>query len=408
MNSTPPDRPAARLLRAVAACMLAVLALPAAAKSMFYVSDPPFPTGSAYYTTTAWYVVLNGEGKARLTGWMGSQTGVYTDNGSETLVTLGKPLVRTTFSAPDPDCGYEQHAIGVEVRQVLFRRAPGTNAAKGKSQVVEIGQINDPGNACRPAMSTTFGSLGEAGITMLHRSSAKREPMSDLVAGLTIAGFSEVPAAPPEGSYPFFETDVVTLEAPTTLRFHRSGHVLGAALSGDQWLVLDLPGSQRAYTRFSIDAATGAELWFAAEWRDGKPQKVFNTYLFKPMAGASLGTKAQTSRMWESFLAAGTNTPFFFYVYRNDQGDRVSKDVAAGTETRTPFAWTYDGADLFMTRMIGTTLSERRWTPLGRVGKYQWVMEQEQRTLPGQAPYAFIPPRVIGYIDRGAAVPPPP
>ena len=411
MTRSPIAHLIARAAAALIALVLGMLALPAAAKNMFYVRDQLFDQSvTSVHLNAAWYLTLGAEGKARLTGALGSQTGVYTDNGTETLVTLTKPLAYTTVSAPDEICGNEQHVIGIEVAQVLFRRVPGTNASKGKSQVVEIGRIDDPGNACKPPGSTPFGSLSDAGITMSHRSSAKRESMADVTAGLAIAGFSEAPWPSPSGpsASVLIEADIVTFESATALRFQRSGRLVDAAFNGDGWLVLNLPGFQRAFTRFSLNTATGAEVWFMADWRDGKPQAAVSVLMFKPLPGASFGTKAQTSRMWEIYLSAGTNNPFFFYLYGNYQGDRVSKDIAAATESRVPFNWRFDGADVFMSRMIGATLSERRWTPLGRVGKNMWVLEQEWRTLSGQAPYAFIPARVMYFIDRGAAAPPAP
>lgn len=398
----------ARLLAFLAASVLGSVALPASAKSMFYVMDHYDPSGSVFYTSSAWYVVLKADGKARLSGAVGARTGTYTDNGAEILATLAQPLSYLSVSAPDADCGYEQHIISIEVQQVLFRRVAGTNASKGKSQVVELGRIFDSGNDCKPAGYMPFGSVLDPGITMSHRSSAKREPMTDVTAGLTIAGFSEV--ALPFGYEPYFtgEADVVTFDAPATVRFQRSGHVVNASFNPDQWLVLDTPSPQIAYTRFSTNAGTGAETWFMAKWQDGKPQALISTLMFKPIPGASFGTKAQTSRMWEYYYTVGTDNLNFFYMYGNYAGDRVSKDLVAATESRSPFTWRYDMADVFMSRMVGTTLSERRWAPLGRVGKNMWVMEQEQRTPAGQVPYAFIPSRVVYFIDRGAATPPAP
>jgi hypothetical protein len=383
---------------------LAASALPAAAKTMIYVPE-------SYGFTGAWYVALNAtDGKARLVGDVGAKAGTYTDNGIEILVSLSKPLSYEALTGPGKlDCNGQQYLRRTDIKQVLFRRVDGTGVNKGKSRVVEIGEVVDIGG-CTPGAKTPFGSVSDEGFPMLHRSTASREPMTDVVAGFTIAGMRE-PLRPDPYSNPYasLAADVVNLESATAVRFKDSNSLVNAALTSDQWLVLDLPGFQRGYTRFSVNTGNGIETWLEAEWKDGKPQTVTNLMMTKPLPGASFGTKAATSRMWESFVGLGTNNPFLFYLYRDFTGDRVQKDIAAATETRTPIAWHYEDLEVVSSRTTaGGKLIERAWVPLGRTGKYMSVMELEVHTPPGGLPYVYIPPRVVFYVDRGAAYPPAP
>lgn len=394
---------ASRLAAALGIALFAALAQPALARTMIYVPE-------SYGLTGAWYAVLANDGKARLVGDVGAKSGTYTDNGIEILVTLTKPLSYEVLTGPNQlDCNGFQYLRRTDIQQVLFRRVDGTGVNKGKSRVVEIGQHVDIGG-CTPGAKTAFGSVADEGYAMFHRSTANREPMTDVVAGWTIAGVRVPPRPDPYYSpYVLLDADVVTLESATTVHFQRSGQVVGAALNSDQWLVLDMPGFQRAYTRFSVNTGNGMEIWIEAEWKDGKPQTVTNVLMTKPLPGTNFGTKAATSRMWESFVGLGGNNPFFFYLYRDFTGDRVQKDLVAATEVRTAIAWRFDGPDVVTSRTIGGgALSERRWTPLGRTGKNMAVMEQEIRTPSGGTPYLYIPPRVVFYVDRGAAYPPAP
>lgn len=85
-------------------CLVAAMlvALPAAAKNMFYV-----PKDFGY--SDAWYLVLNEtEKKARLVGALGSIAGTYTDNGTEILVKLNKPF-SVVMASVDLVCNQEQY-----------------------------------------------------------------------------------------------------------------------------------------------------------------------------------------------------------------------------------------------------------------------------------------------------------
>ena len=394
----------ARLARSLAAAIvvatLAAWAVPAAAKTMIYVPE-------SYGYTGSWYVVLKSDATARLVGEVGAKSGTYTDDGTEILVSLNKPL-SYEFMSKFLDCNGLQYTQRRDVKQVLFRRVDGSNVNKGKSRVVEIGEIVDV-TGCTPGAKTAFGSVSDEGFPMLHLTTAKREPMTDAVAGLTIAGFREPPRPDPYyNPYVSLEADVVTFDTDTTVHFQRSGHVVNATLTSDQWLVLDMPTFQRGYTRVSINTSNGIETWLEATFKDGKPQTVTNVMMSKPLVGASFGTKAATSRMWESGLFVGSTHPFFFYLFRDFTGDRVETDLVAATEFHIPITWRYEGLDVVTSRTSNGTLIERRWTPVGRTGKNMALMEQEIRTPSGGSPYVYIPARLTFYIDRGAAYPPVP
>lgn len=376
---------------------LAAMTLPAAAKNMFYVAD-------GYGSSYAWYLVLNeADKKARLVGGLGSQAGTYTDNGTEILVTLNKPF--SSLLTGGLVCNQDQPTVRHDVEQVLFRRVDSTGVNSGKSQVVEIGKdtILD---TCKAGEVIPFGSLSDEGTPMLHRSAAKRAAMIDVVAGLTLAGLrEEVDSADPSGR---LQADIATLDSDTTVHFQRTGHVVNTTLTTDQWLVLQLPGGERGYTRVIVNASTGLESWIEADFKDGKPQKATGVLMVKPIPGASFGSKAEASRMWETTLFVGTNNPLYFYLYGNYNGEKISKDIAAADEYRQPITWRFDGGDIVQTRISSTNIYERRWTPLARTGKYVAVMESETKTPSVGAPSSFIPLRVNSYVDRGKATPPTP
>jgi hypothetical protein len=230
--------------------------------------------------------------------------------------------------------------------------------------------------------------------------------MTDVVAGLTIAGFREPARTGPLVNPP---TDVAILEADATVRVIDSNSLVDAALSSDRRVVLQLAGFERACTRFSVNTGKGTEIRFEAEWKYGKPQSVTNVLLVKTAPGVSFGTKAAMSRMWESMIGFGTNHPVFACLHRDFTGERVFKDLAQTTESRRAITWRFEGTDVVMSRTnSGGMLIERRGMPLARTGKFMSVMEQEVHTPSGGSPYQYIPPRVVFHVDRSAACPPAP
>ena len=405
MISTWLARSASRLAAALlTGVLLSVLALPAAARTMFYVPVSFGQTGS-------WYVVFGSGGKARLVGQAGNRQGNYTDSGTEQVVTLGSALSYEYLSAPnDVDCNGKRYQKRYDLKQIIFRRGASVSANKGKSSVVEIGTIVHVGG-CTPGATEPVGSVSDPGYEMHHRATNSRTPMTDVVAGFTMAGFREG-AAPDAYLNPYAQiaADGLTLDDATTARFTGTDTTVAASLDAEQWLVLQMPGFQRGYTRILLNSASGTETWMEAEFSGGKPQRVTNVLMVKPMPGATFGTKSEASRMWESMIGLGTNNPFFFHLYGNWTGETVSKDIAAASAFRVPLTWRFDGGDVVTSRGVGSngsTLAERRWLPLARTGKYIVVMEQEVRTPPASAAFVYIPWRVIFYLDRGKATPPP-
>jgi hypothetical protein len=219
-----------------------------------------------------------------------------------------------------------------------------------------------------------------------------------------IAGPSDSPA--PLNNFP--AADVMTVQAGSA-RFATSGSEPALA-SVDGWLVLGLSSGERGYTRFAVDRLTGGESWIGADWADGVPQRLIKVRMVKPEAGAGFGGVRQAARMWASILSAGTNNPFFFHLYRDGTGDRVTQDLVLGTETRQPVLWGFDGANVLTTRSLsdGSTI-RRTWVPLRNSGTQRFVMEDEVRIpVGGGSPQPGINRRVNVYIDTGPATPPAP
>lgn len=340
---------------------------------------------------------------ARVVGVAGGGIGAFTDDGTQRVITLGAPLSYITYSS-DLDCFDNQYLQRVDTRQFVFRKVAGS-VVKGSTEVVEIGTITAL-EGCSAGRIVPFGSVTEPGFVWRHRAFSAREPMTDVLPGFTIAGFTEGPGddADPIGGRNPLGVDIVRLETPSSLRFQRTGTVVPAALDAEQWLMLQMPGFQRGYTRIAFDKASGAEIWLVANFRDGLPVQVLSTMMIKPVAGISFGSVAKSSRMWESAVGLGTNNPFYFYMYRDRTGARVSKDLTTGDEYHDPTIWDFVGSDIVQTYSGG--IRRRTWAPLARNGKYMFVFEQEQRQFPGAPADLTIPPRTMFYIDRGPAVRP--
>lgn len=372
---------------------LAAVALPAAAKTVTYVPD-----GFGAYG--AYVVDWRSASRVRAVDWRGARTGTFTDDGVERLVTLDTPFTYESYSS-DVGCDGNQYLQRYETHELVFRQAEGTQAL-GKTRVVEIGVIVDI-DGCTPGRVVSFGSQGDVGVSWLNRGYSARVPMTDLQAGFSIAGFFETTV--PAGGYGAVPADIVTLDTATQLRFQATGTVVNAALNSEQWLVLQLPGLQLGYTRLSIDGPTATETWLVGEFVGGKLQSVRNTMMVKPVAGTSFGSLGQTARMWESWVGRGSDYPFFIYLYRNFNGDRVSKNLTDGTEFRTPITWRYEGLNIVQTRVLGDRSYVRTWLPLASKGNYRVVLEQEWTVPVVGTPTVRIQPRVMYYRNTGPATP---
>lgn len=317
--------------------------------------------------------------------------------GLQRLATLAAPF-SAVFDSGDPDCPDQFVQTRRDVLQLAVTRLSGTEN-RGSSKVVEIGTDTTLGG-CNDGRVVPFGAPTDEGFATRHLAASLRPSMADLVPGVALAGPSDQP-----GLETFPAADVVTVQAGAW-QFPTSGGVYPMAMSGG-WAVLGLAGGERAYTRFAVDR-NGAETWIAADWAAGEPQRVFRTLMVKPAPGAGFGTPRQAARVWQSGLFIGTNTPFYFHLYRGGTGERVSQDLLAGTESRQPITWGFAGSNLETVRTFGDGSTGRRtWVPLRNSGSSRFVMESEVRSFTDGTVFPFVQPRVNFYVDEGAATPPP-
>lgn len=337
--------------------------------------------------------------RARVVTGAGVRSGSVLDNGTQRLITLDSPFSAVQAWGTD-ECGdYEERH---DTMQLVVRDLTG-----GVSQIAEIGADVVVGG-CRNGESTPFGSPDDEGASARRLSMAARPPMTDLVPGLQLAGPGEQVWAL---DYPSPSQDVVVVQA-NAATFQATGNTYPATIDATGWWVFDLTGAQRAYTRLELDARTGGETWLTAEWAGGQAQRVATQSFVKPLAGAGFGTVAQASRMWQSGLTVGANnpfanTPFYFYLYKNGTGEQVSKVLDAGTETRLPITWSFDGLDILHERITagGALVQTRRWVPLRNEGsRRRWVLESTEYRVDGET-FPGILPRVNYYLDTGKAVP---
>ena len=346
--------------------------------------------------STAWLVDWQAGHRAHAVASAGMGDGSWTDNGAgQRLVTFDAPI---THEQQGVDCHGAFFPQRVEPRQVVFRPAGGT-PRKGATQVVEIGQVVDEGG-CTPGAVVPFGAPGDPGEAFDHLVMTARPSMADVLGGAPLAGFSETFLSDPVDVTPLWQ-DTVRIGAGD-VTFATSGDVVGALLV-DGWVVINLTGQQRAYTRISQDARTGAEVWLAATWSAGAPRNVWRTLMVQPRAGAGFGTAGQAARHWESGLFMGGNGPFWIDLYQDFTGLRIQDDLAAGTETTQPITWRFDGLKILQDRTTGDGLRERTWVPLANRGKTHWVMESETLSAAGGTS-VVIAPRVNSYTDEGVAV----
>ena len=367
---------------------LAAALTPALAAEVLHVAPPNLSAAFQFDWRGTRATIVTSQGR--------SEASVAT-SGALRTATLDSPF-STTFLSFDPDCPDAEVEARQDVLQLAVTRLTGTDT-RGTSKVVDIG-IETTLSGCNAGRVVPFGSPGDEGVPTQHLAATLRPPISDLTPGARLAGPSDR-----LGLETFPAADVVTFGAGT-LSFPATGDAYPLATSNG-WLVLSLPFGERAYTRFSVER-NGGETWIAADWSGGAPQRVFRTLMVQPAPGAGFGTRRQTSRVWESGLFAGSNNPFYFYLYRDGSGERVQLDLAAGTEGRSPVTWVPDGADVVTRRSFGDgSFGRRTWVPLRNSGTSHFVMESETRTFLDGTVEPFIQPRVNFYIDEGTATPPP-
>lgn len=340
--------------------------------------------------------------RVRVVNYLGAQSGTVTRSGSQVTVTLDAPFSQLV-SAGEPDSCGEFPALRQDTRQIVVRDVDG-GLLRGVSQVVEIG-TRTPTEGCDAGVSVPFGSASDEGSAMNRVAMLARPLVLDMQPGVQLAGFSEQEWLPESG--PTLAADVVSLYAGNQAVFSGSGRVVAAAFNADRWLVLNFGSFERAYTRLAVDLATSAEVWLRADWAGGEIRRVVADPVVKLAGPAGFGTQAQAARMWESSLFTATRQPFFIYLYQGGTGERVFKDLDAGTETRVPLNWSFAGANILQSRVIGGGRRERTWVPLRNRGAgVRFVMESEvQHFDDGRPAQTLILPRVNHYIDRGAAMP---
>lgn len=357
----------------------------------------PLDQGSSDAQLVSW----QGRNRARVVRGEGAASGTVQDNGSQKLVTLDTPLSQQFIAGYLDSCD-QQPTIRHDLLQVVYRTVSGT-ARRGSAQIVDIG-TDTVLDGCDAGQVTPFGSPSDEGYTESYLAMSERPAVGDLVDGVQLAGFSEGLFGGP-GQVP--AVDIITLLPGQQIRFETTGHTLPYSVTTDLWFLAEAAGRQRGYTRLQVDARTGNELWLAADTVGGLPQNLWSTFVIKPTAGASFGTVNQASRMWQSGLFSGTRQPFFIYLYSNLTGERVSKDLDLGTETRVPVQhWELQGNTLVQTRITGSVQRVRTWQPVATAGKHHAVLESEDWIYPDGSHFNAIPQRVNDYVDTGKAVPP--
>lgn len=382
------SRPGMLLAAALALGLAQPLAL---ARPVLHVAAEPL-------STSAYLIDWRPAGRVTFVDAQGRREGRYTTAGSQRVITLEAPL-QFAYNAIDPDCPEAPQAFRVDVHQVGITRTAGTER-RGESSLAQAGILHTL-TGCNAGREQPWGSLSGPGLPTRHLDAALRPSIADLAPGVVIAGPSE--DVTPGEMYP--AADLMTVE-PGAGRFAATGnaHPLSTV---DGWLVLDLPGRQRAYTRVGVDRH-GGESWLRADWSDGQPQTVAQAWMVKPEAGAGFGSLRQASRMWASGSTLGsTLTTFAIHLYPDGSGVRVAVDVPSGTENRQPITWAFDGNDIVQWRSSGGGIGERTWQPLRNSGTRRFLMETEVRRMPDGSVQPFIKPRVNFYVDTGPAVPPP-
>ncbi|WP_374562811.1 hypothetical protein [Ideonella sp.] len=381
-----------RIRIVVAAGMVSLLgvgASPVAAKSMVYFNGFPAP-GAAYL------VDWQPKSRTRVVSGVGASVGVYTDDGSQRVITLNPPIESAWVVEPDA-CGAAE--LVRQIKQVIVRDLP------AETQIVEIGQDVWRGG-CSDGDTTPFGSFDDVGTSMQRMSMGARPPMTDIVPGLEMAG-------PSDEDWPlmidFWPAQATVSVQSGAVMFKGAGHVYPAAFSPDGWWVMDLAGHQRTQTRLRVDAKTGGEFWLMADWANGLAQRVTAVSFAKTSLDAGFGTVAKAARMWQYGGSVGTSSPFFHYLYKSGWGERVTKSLDTGGETRAPIdAWGLDEADLWEQRKLSNSsiLLNRRWVPVSRHGnKIHWVIEHYESMQDGVTT-VLLPARVNYLVDTGKAVPP--
>lgn len=353
----------------------------------------------AYFRAQPWAYLIEwskDSTQARVVGDVGAQPATVVDDGTQRVVTLAEPFPSNwVLMMYDPKCGSRQ--IRRFVHQLVVRDLPGQ-----VTQIVEIGEtVNDVVNntdQC-PDTVTPFGLVTDKGVETTRVPFSKRPPMDDLVAGLKIAGPSEERWG---GEWP--AQDIVTVQAGGAT-FRKSGKTVPTHFSKSGWWVFQLESSQNAFSRLLFDDETGGETWLAADWVDGKAQRVTAFNFVKPTAGAGFGFAA---KKWEHGSTVGIKDSSVFNLYLDGTGDWVWTSKKDGSWQDHIDAWGMDGPVLWQQTILDSSYSlMRRWEPLHNHGKkIHWVLDESVSSSQEYFPYEEHRPLVVYYLDKGEALPP--
>jgi hypothetical protein len=251
---------------------------------------------------------------------------------------------------------------------------------------------------CGAGTVTTFGST-DAGARLDHLAMSLRPSMQDLVPGARLAGPAEG-AREPELGGRTTSADLLTFLSGSLAGFARTGTVVEASFTQDQWLVLQLPDvGERAYTRISVNS-DGAELWLDADWSGGVPVALHADLMTMATERPGFVSVADASRVWQS----GTTGRFFLPLYKDFTGEQIG--VTDDGEIRDPLTWRFSGPDLIRTRVFPFGTRERTWTPVAHHAAkgVVFVLEQHIRTV-GDVSSPLFQWRVNYWYDRGVGVP---
>ena len=347
--------------------------------------------------------------KADIVDSQGRMSGSYTDDGSRRVVTLASPRVFDTPNGLIDSCDQPATVRFTETRFAFLRQSgtekSGTTAISRDTSALVV-------DGCDAGQVLPVASIDDVVDAQSHLRMTARPSMADTVVGALWAGFSEQPRTDLQSPVFSLAVDLTTLQTGGMMHFERSGTTVPAAVSSQGWLMLSFPSFNRGYTRLKVDKGTGAETWFVADFVAGKPAWVAEILVTRSLVGGTFGTVTQAARQWNSGLFVDTNNPFLIYLYRDGTGERIFKDLAAGTESRTPLeSWGFDGPNIVQTRRSSPTAPFsfiRTWEPIGNQGKIRWVMEREIRRMSDGSEFSLIEPRVNFYIDTGRATPLPP
>jgi len=384
--------------RLVAGTIAVVMAFASAtgvqAASISYVPEPSRADG--------YLVDWNSKAhRAHVVEYNGMGDGTFTDDGAQRVVTFDSPL---SYPNEGFDCLGLPMQQRVDVLQMAFRPMSGT-AARGTTQVVEIGNITDI-DGCTPGAVTTFGAPGDPGLTTTHLDMTRRAPITDLVPGARLAGPSETAPGGVAGNPRLVVQQLATIGAGS-LGFEDSGHVYPISIT-DGWIVVDYGTFRRAYTRLTRDARGGVETWLWADW-NGAPENVEQTMMVQPRDGAGFGDRNAAAHHWDSgmFLASVTQTSYD--LYRDHSGLRHLVFTDGSGEAVMPVTWRFEGANVAIKRPWGDSGHYHRvWVPVANYGKNHFVMEGEELVDASGASIATtIAPRVNFYVDGGKAFPEP-